>query len=1153
MSCVNVTLGLLNLEETDFSFPGFIPLALCRSYRSNSMFAGMFGFGWGSTLGEEIFTEGNEVILRNGEGRSVRFLMPSINQPVGNLVEGLELSLEGILEKGKKAAVFRIREGKRIRYYRDVEANGKYKLWRTEDLHGNAVQFSYRSGLVAEITDTLERKFAFQYDGSKRVTDILLEGSGSLEKAISLVRYKYDGQNDLIRAKKYTGAINEYEYQNHLLVRARDDQGVDYYNQYDQEGRCIKTWRGHGYFTRSYFFDTKRQQTKVVDSMGAVRFYRYNDFNLVTKTIDPLGGVSLFTYDESNKIALAVNQVGSATLLAYDEKKRQIAKTKAGGSTEEFVYDAEGRLAKHVNPQGGVSTATYNHLGDLAAAKSPTGNQTQYEYDERGGTKAILFGNGWRVRREYGRDYIRWIDDLGLILAQKFDFFGRCTEFSYPRGYKIEYQYDGFGRLIKERGIGGGIREFVYNNRGQLARFINERGAVTTYEYNEVGLRTVTTSEGKRVQFVNDTEGRLIQLINSKGELHTIRYDPKGRMIQQTFFDGREEFYEHDPAGALTKIKDGLDREIHYENDVLGRPVTVRCSDGTRMEFAYTPTGKIALATRDEFEVQFKYDLEDRVVYQRQGAFELLYTYDPQGNCLEVKDANGKGFGFEWDPRMRVKRLTIDMAGIPANTPESLELSLEYDELDSLIRMQSSAGVTLQRENNGWNRPVRQRAEIRGSTILEEEYAYDTGAQLIERLRQDGEHRTFAYNKLGQLVSVQINDEESEGYAYDGEFNLLAKTIGRGAGSTTSTFEYASGNRLVRAGHTEYRYNAAGLLVEVIRGGQSTHYFYSCDDLITRVEHPDGSITEYAYDAMRRRILKKRGNQETRFLWDIQTLWREETVETFSDKPPEPWQTRDYVYDPVQWGLLAFIDNSKPYLACNDSIGTPQSLIDFQGKIVWELDMTAWGEEFRLTEKRQGALTCPPRFPGQYADLETSLFYNMNRYYDPGTGRYTSPDPVGLVGGINVYTYALNPINYIDPLGLECQNFKPGEPSTLFRGDKRDPSDICANGFKPVNPNAIISIKDHVGGDTRSWVSTSYDKETAKRFSDEKYVYIIENPGCGVETDCDPGVQEAEKELKEKHGLESESEYEFAFKNISPKSVKGYMEFTPSGWTKKSC
>jgi RHS repeat-associated protein len=58
------------------------------------------------------------------------------------------------------------------------------------------------------------------------------------------------------------------------------------------------------------------------------------------------------------------------------------------------------------------------------------------------------------------------------------------------------------------------------------------------------------------------------------------------------------------------------------------------------------------------------------------------------------------------------------------------------------------------------------------------------------------------------------------------------------------------------------------------------------------------------------------------------------------------------------------------------------------------------------------------RFQGQYYDVETGLHYNTFRFYDPDIGRFTSPDPIGLAGGDNLYAYAPNSIRWVDPLGL---------------------------------------------------------------------------------------------------------------------------------------
>ena len=59
-----------------------------------------------------------------------------------------------------------------------------------------------------------------------------------------------------------------------------------------------------------------------------------------------------------------------------------------------------------------------------------------------------------------------------------------------------------------------------------------------------------------------------------------------------------------------------------------------------------------------------------------------------------------------------------------------------------------------------------------------------------------------------------------------------------------------------------------------------------------------------------------------------------------------------------------------------------------------------------------------PGFAGQYRDNETGYTYLRNRYYDPGTTQYTTPNPLA-VAGANPYSYAAtNPVNVISPNGV---------------------------------------------------------------------------------------------------------------------------------------
>jgi RHS repeat-associated protein len=56
-----------------------------------------------------------------------------------------------------------------------------------------------------------------------------------------------------------------------------------------------------------------------------------------------------------------------------------------------------------------------------------------------------------------------------------------------------------------------------------------------------------------------------------------------------------------------------------------------------------------------------------------------------------------------------------------------------------------------------------------------------------------------------------------------------------------------------------------------------------------------------------------------------------------------------------------------------------------------------------------------------------NLFYNRFRYYDPACGRFISPDPVGLLGGANIYAYAPSTTGWIDPYGLDKETGDIGE------------------------------------------------------------------------------------------------------------------------------
>ena len=181
--------------------------------------------------------------------------------------------------------------------------------------------------------------------------------------------------------------------------------------------------------------------------------------------------------------------------------------------------------------------------------------------------------------------------------------------------------------------------------------------------------------------------------------------------------------------------------------------------------------------------------------------------------------------------------------------------------------------------------------------------------------------------------------------------------------------------------------------------------------------------------------------EETRFVWDGSHLLQE----------VQPDGRYTYLYtDPDSYEPLAQVRNhtntegeSKQeihYFHC-DQIGIPREMTDEDGNLVWFGNYTGWGrleEETKVTDSAYQ----PFRLQNQYADHETGLHYNFFRYYEPDVGRFVNQDPIGLLGGENLYWFASNITSWIDPLGWQSMSvyglYRPGASKPFYIGITND-------------------------------------------------------------------------------------------------------------------
>jgi RHS repeat-associated protein len=227
---------------------------------------------------------------------------------------------------------------------------------------------------------------------------------------------------------------------------------------------------------------------------------------------------------------------------------------------------------------------------------------------------------------------------------------------------------------------------------------------------------------------------------------------------------------------------------------------------------------------------------------------------------------------------------------------------------------------------------------------------------------------------------------QTESYTYHPGTNQLARVTGPGD-------------------PIDYTYDANGNVTAI----GNKILIYNQNNRLIRVEEQGSILGEYVYNGLGQRVIKKVNAESTLFHYDF-------NGNLIAESQADGIFTSEYLY--IDQARLAMVDvaGNTLYYYLNNYLGTPVLMTDDQGMIVWEADYKPFGGTYINPNSE---VINNFRFAGQYFDEETGLHYNWYRYYDPKTGRYLIPDPIGLVGGINLYAYVRNnPINRVDPFGF---------------------------------------------------------------------------------------------------------------------------------------
>ena len=655
--------------------------------------------------------------------------------------------------------------------------------------------------------------------------------------------------------------------------------------------------------------------------------------------------------------------------------------------TEFSQYDANGNVGKIKDPNNVETQYTYDERNRIKTITNlSTTAQIQYFYDIRGNLDHVILPEGNQIIFSYNlaNKLTEIRDNLGNKIQYQYDVEGNRSreEIRDPQGTLkkyLDFMYDAYNNLKKIINPDTNYIEYIYDGRRNRTSAKDPKNNTTTFTYDSLSrIKQMTQPLSTLTSYGYDTQDNQASITDPKGNITQYYNDDFGRKNQTGSPDTGTTKYQYDGAGNLIQRADAKGTVVNYTYDALNRLTAIQFPSDPNQNITFTydsvavtnGIGRLTGRTDPSGSYTFYYDAQRNLNKEEKTINSVLYTtqyaFNKNNFMTSITYPTGRMITYTPDQVGRISQVSTTLGG----QPKTLASAIDYLPFGGIKALTYGNGLSL---NQGYDNQYRIASIVVGS-ILNLTYGYDPNGNITSK--------NDAVNPPGGEVL-----ETPGTYSYQTGTNKLTHI----AGTPPIDYGYDANGNITTENTWTYVYDLSNQLIRVLQGGNQ--------------------VAEYTFNGAGQRI-KKVTQTETRiFHYDLLGHIIAETNQTGQ-------MLAEYVYLGDQ--LLAMIKPGETaYYYHNDHLGTPQVLTDGAGSLAWKAVYTPFGEAVVSIFTVEN----PFRFPGQYYDQETGLHYNYFRYYNPPIGRYLTPDPIGLLGGINLFLYASsNPIILTDKNGLGPDN-----------------------------------------------------------------------------------------------------------------------------------